>query len=96
MKELWSENEKFKRWLEVEIAVVEAYEKLGIAPAGTSQEIKKKAIVNVDRIKEIEKVVDHDVIAFIKSITENMGEEANYFHLGLTSSDVIDTALGLT
>lgn len=96
MKELWDEKEKFKRWLEVEIAVVEAYEKLGIAPKGTSQEIKKKAVVNVDRIKEIEKVVDHDVIAFIKSITENMGEEAKYFHMGLTSSDVIDTALGLT
>ena len=96
MKEIWSEEEKFKRWLEVEIAVVKAYEKLGVAPKGTASKILKKAVVDVERIKEVEKVVDHDVIAFIKSVTENMGDEAKYFHMGLTSSDVIDTALGLT
>jgi len=95
MKELWSEEEKFKRWLEVEIAVVEAYEKFDIAPRGTAKRIKEKALINVERIKEIEKTVDHDVIAFIKSVTENMGDEARYFHMGLTSSDVIDTAMGL-
>lgn len=96
MKELWEEEEKFKRWLEVEMAVVEAYEKLHMIPQGTVKKIKDKASIDVSRIKEIEKTVDHDVIAFIKSVTENMGDEARYFHMGLTSSDVIDTAMGLT
>jgi adenylosuccinate lyase len=92
MKELWSQEEKYKRWLEVEIAVVRAMEDLGKAPKGTFKKVKDGARINVNRILEIEKIVDHDVIAFIKSITENMGDEARFIHKGLTSSDVVDTA----
>ena len=95
MKDIWSEKEKYKRWLEVEIAVVRAMEELKYAPKGTADKIKSKAKINVERILEIEKVVDHDVIAFLKSVTENMGDEARYVHKGLTSSDIVDTAWAL-
>lgn len=95
MKELWTEETQYNRWLEVEIAVVKALEKTGRAPVGTAELIKEKAVINVKRIHEIEATVDHDVIAFIKAVTENMGDEARYFHMGLTSSDVVDTALSL-
>ncbi|MGQ9856621.1 MAG: adenylosuccinate lyase [Fervidobacterium sp.] len=95
LKSLWTLKAQYERWLEVELAVVEAYEELGIAPKGTAGEIRKKAVIDVDDILEIEKVVDHDVIAFIKSVTKNMGDEARYFHYGLTSSDIVDTANSL-
>ncbi|MFN4200485.1 MAG: adenylosuccinate lyase [Fervidobacterium gondwanense] len=95
LKSLWTLKAQYERWLEVELAVVEAYEELGIAPRGTSEEIRKKAVIDVEDILEIEKVVDHDVIAFIKSVTKNMGDEARYFHYGLTSSDIVDTANSL-
>ncbi|RKX49226.1 MAG: adenylosuccinate lyase [Thermotogae bacterium] len=95
MKELWTEEAQYLRWLEVEIAVVRALETLNMAPRGTAELIKRKAVINVERIHEIEGNVDHDVIAFIKSVTENMGDEARYFHKGLTSSDIVDTALSL-
>jgi len=95
VKEIWGEESKYERWLEVEIAAVKAMEDFGEAPKGTAELIKKNAVVNVKRILEIESVVDHDVIAFIKCATENMGDEARYFHKGLTSSDIVDTALSL-
>ena len=95
MKDIWSEKEKYKRWLEVEIAVVRAMEELKYAPIGTADTIESKAKINVGRILEIEEVVDHDVIAFLKSVTENMGDEARYVHKGLTPSDVVDTAWAL-
>lgn len=95
LKSLWTLKAQYERWLEVELAVVEAYEELGIAPRGTSEEIRKKAVIDVEDILEIEKVVDHDVIAFIKSVTKNMDDEARYFHYGLTSSDIVDTANSL-
>jgi adenylosuccinate lyase len=95
MKELWSEEEKFKRWLEVELSVIEAFEEKGLAPKGTANKIRMNAKIDVKKILEIESVVDHDVIAFIKSITDEMGDEARYFHKGLTSSDIVDTALSL-
>ncbi|APT76410.1 adenylosuccinate lyase [Marinitoga sp. 1137] len=95
LKELWSEEEKYKRWLEIELAVIEAFEEKNIAPKGTAEKIRKKAVIDVEKILEIESVVDHDVIAFIKSITDEMGDEARFFHKGLTSSDIVDTAWSL-
>jgi adenylosuccinate lyase len=95
VRDIWTLEKQYERWLRVEIAVVRAFEQKGIAPEGTAQKIKEKSVINVDRILEIEEVVDHDVIAFIKGVTENMGDEARYFHKGLTSSDVVDTALAI-
>ncbi len=95
MKEIWSLEEQFKRWLEVEIAVVRGMEEFGKAPSGTADKIKKKAVISVEKILDIEKITNHDVIAFVKSITENMGDEARYVHKGLTSSDIVDTGWAL-
>jgi adenylosuccinate lyase len=95
VRDIWTLEKQYERWLRVEIAVVRAFEQKGIAPEGTAQKIKEKSVINVDRILEIEEVVDHDVIAFIKGVTENMGDEARFFHMGLTSSDVVDTAWAL-
>ncbi|WP_333639971.1 MULTISPECIES: adenylosuccinate lyase [Mesotoga] len=95
LKDLWELRAQYERWLEVELAVVAAYEKTGLVPQGTHDKIASSARVDLDSILKIESEVDHDVIAFIKSVTQNMGDEARYFHLGLTSSDVVDTALSL-
>lgn len=95
LKELWELKAQYGRWLEVELAVVKAYEETGRAPAGTAEKIRSKVRIDVEGIAEIEEVVDHDVIAFIKYVTREMGDEARYFHLGLTSSDIVDTALSL-
>jgi len=95
LKSLWTLKAQYERWLEVELAVVEAYEDLGIAPRGISRSMREKAVIDVEDILRIEEVVDHDVIAFIKSVTKSFGDEARYFHYGLTSSDVVDTANNL-
>jgi len=95
LKSLWTLKAQYERWLEVELAVVEAYEEKGIAPKGTADTIRQKASIDAEDILEIEKIVDHDVIAFIKSVTKNMGDEARFFHYGLTSSDIVDTANSL-
>ncbi len=96
IKKIWELDSKFNYYLRVEIAVCEAYAKLGKIPADNLKEIKEKASFNVDRIDEIEKEVRHDVIAFLTNVNETVGEEnAKYIHMGLTSSDVIDTAFAL-
>jgi adenylosuccinate lyase len=95
MKNLWSEQAKFERWLEVELAVMEAYEEAGMIPKGYCKRARETAQIDVDEIEKIEASVDHDVIAFIKYVTSRMGDEARYFHYGLTSSDVVDTALSM-
>jgi len=95
IKDIWTLDDQYKRWLEVEIAVIEAFEELNLAPKGTSQKVRQKAKLDIQKILDTEKIVDHDVIAFIKVVTEDMGDEARYFHKGLTSSDVVDTALSL-
>lgn len=95
MGAIWTDEAKFQKFLEVEIAVCEAQVKLGRIPAEALAEIKAKAGFNVDRIKEIEEEVKHDVIAFLTSVAEHVGENSRFVHLGLTSSDVIDTALAL-
>lgn len=95
MAQIWSEENKFRRWLDVELAVCEAWAELGKIPPSSLQIIKEKASFSIERIEAIEKKVKHDVLAFLTNVAENVGEEARYIHLGLTSYDVVDTALSL-
>ncbi|MEH2464638.1 adenylosuccinate lyase [Nostoc sp.] len=95
MANLWSETYKLKTWLQVEIAVCEAQAELGYIPSQAVEEIKAKADFDTDRVLEIEAVVRHDVIAFLTNVNEYVGDAGRYIHLGLTSSDVLDTALAL-
>ncbi len=95
MAEIWTEESKFRSWLEVEIAVCEAWAELGVIPKEALEVIKKKARFEVARIEEIEAEVKHDVIAFLTNVAEYVGPEARYIHLGMTSSDVLDTAMAL-
>jgi adenylosuccinate lyase len=95
MGDLWTDNYKFKTWLQVEIAVCEAQAELGYIPAEAVEEIKAKANFDVKRILEIEAEVRHDVIAFLTNVNEYVGDAGRYIHLGMTSSDVLDTALAL-
>ena len=95
MGRLWDRETKFQKWLDVEIAVCEAWAELGEIPKDELREIKKKASFDVQQIDEIEKVVKHDVIAFLTSVAQSLGPEARFIHKGLTSSDILDTALAL-
>jgi len=95
MGRIWEPQYKFQKWLDVEICVCEAMAKEGMIPAQAVETIKKKARFSIDRIDEIEKEVKHDVIAFLTNLEENVGPEARYIHMGLTSSDILDTALAL-
>ncbi len=92
---IWSEENKYKIWLEIEIAAAEAMEKYKIIPKGVSSIVKKKGKIKVKRIHTIESKVRHDVIAFLSSITEQAGIKARYLHQGMTSSDVLDTGLNI-
>ncbi len=95
MTRIWSEENKFRRWLDVELAVCEAWAELGKIPPSSLEKIKKTANFSVERIEAIEKIVKHDVIAFLTNVAEYVGEDSRYIHLGLTSYDVVDTALSL-
>ncbi len=95
LTDIWSEENKYKIWLDVEIAAAEAMEKLGQIPRGVSSVVRKKAKINVSRIHKIEAKVKHDVIAFLTSITEKAGIKARYLHQGMTSSDVVDTSFNI-
>jgi adenylosuccinate lyase len=92
---LWSEQTRFQKWLDVELAVCEVHAEMGTIPAEAVAEIKAKAAFSVERIREIEKITDHDVIAFTTNLAENIGPAARFVHYGLTSSDVVDTANAL-
>ena len=92
---IWSEENKYKIWLDVEIAAAQAMEKLGQIPRGVSSIVRKKAKINVKRIHQIESQVKHDVIAFLTSVTEKTGIKARYLHQGMTSSDVLDTSFNI-
>ena len=94
-KKIWSEEEKFKRWLLVELSVLKVLEKNKIVPKNTEKKIRLKAKKKTDRILELEKILKHDVLSFTTSIAEQVGEPARFFHFGLTSSDVVDTAFSL-
>ncbi|MCL0058003.1 adenylosuccinate lyase [Dehalococcoidales bacterium] len=94
MKRVWSDENKFNKWLEVEIAVCEAWAELGVIPKETIPKIKL-ARLNLKRMEELLKETHHDMTAFLGSLAESLGDESRFIHLGLTSSDVIDTALSL-
>jgi adenylosuccinate lyase len=98
MGNIWSEKNKFQKWLDVEIAVCKAWNKLGKIPDEALKEIIEKTHIDdetIERINELDKVYNHDVLAFVSAVAEQVGENGRYIHLGLTSSDVIDTALAL-
>src|SRR2546430_3510950 len=95
MGALWSEQSKFQKWLEVEIAVCEVHSELGTMPRYALEQIKERGKLSVERINEIEKITNHDVIAFTTNLSENIGEASRFVHYGLTSSDVVDTANAL-
>jgi adenylosuccinate lyase len=95
MGALWSEQNKFQKWLDVEIAVCEVHAENGIIPREALEEIKARAQFSVARINEIEKTTNHDVIAFTTNLAESIGEASRFVHYGLTSSDVVDTANAL-
>jgi adenylosuccinate lyase len=95
MGAIWSDENKFQKWLDVEIATAEAEAEAGLIPKSAARAIRRKGRVDVQRILEIEKEVKHDVIAFTTNVAEHVGREARYLHFGLTSNDVVDTAQGL-
>ena len=95
MKKIWNLEQKFGYYLQVELAVCDAYNKTGVIPDEALKEIKEKATFSVSRIDEIEREVNHDVIAFLTNVNENVGENSRFIHMGMTSSDVIDTAFAL-
>ena len=95
MGRLWDLETKYQKWLDIEIAVCEAWAELGEIPKTDMREIKKRARFDIKRIDEIEKIVKHDVIAFLTSVAQSLGPEARFIHKGLTSSDILDTALAL-
>ena len=95
LTDIWSEENKYKIWLDVEIAAAQAMEKYKIIPYGVSSVVRKKGKINVKRIHEIESKVKHDFIAFLTSITEQVGIKARYLHQGMTSSDVLDTSFNI-
>ena len=94
MRDVWTEENKFGAYLEVEILSCEAWSKLGVIPAEDVEKIRANAKFNVDRIKEIEEQTRHDVVAFTRTVSESLGEERKWVHYGLTSTDVVDTANG--
>ena len=95
MGALWSDQARFERMLEVEVAVCRAQARRGLVPASALETIETQARVDVERIAEIERTTEHDVIAFVSQVAETVGPDGRFLHLGLTSSDVVDTALAL-
>ncbi|WP_231556099.1 MULTISPECIES: adenylosuccinate lyase [Thermotoga] len=92
---MWTEEAKYRRWLEVELAVMKAYEELGTIPKGVTERVRNKARIDVELFKKIEERTNHDVVAFVEGIGTMIGEDSRFFHYGLTSSDVLDTANSL-
>lgn len=95
MRNVWSTENKYSKMLEIELLICEAWNKLGLVPEKSLENIKNKATFNVERIKEIEKITNHDVIAFVTNVSENVGKDGRFIHMGATSSDILDTALAL-
>ena len=95
MTRIWSPENKYQKWLNVEILACEAMARLGKIPKKSLKNIKEKVSINVGRIDEIEKITKHDVIAFLTSLTEKVGEDGRFIHMGMTSSDVLDTAFAV-
>ncbi len=95
MRQLWSLENKFRTWMEVELAICDGWAELGVIPSEALEKIRQKASFTVERVLELERTYQHDLIAFVRAMTEEMGEEARFVHMGVTSYDVEDTALGL-
>ena len=95
MGAIWTLQHEFEVMLEIEIAACEAMAEIGLIPHEAVKTIKERATFDLDRVKEIEKVTNHDIIAFLTAVAEHVGEDSKYIHKGLTSSDVKDTALGV-
>ena len=95
MGRIWSEENSFQKWLDIEILAAEALAQMGKVPKAAIGRIRKNARFNVERIREIEREVKHEVIAFLSSVAESIGDDARFLHLGMTSSDVMDTALAI-
>ena len=95
MKNIWSDQNKYDTWLDVELAAVEVLVEDGIVPSESYEIIKKKAKFSVERTLEIEKTTNHDVIAFLTNLSENIGPDSRYIHMGMTSSDLLDTSMAL-
>ncbi|MCS7224806.1 MAG: adenylosuccinate lyase [Armatimonadetes bacterium] len=95
MRQLWSLENKFRTWMKVELAICDGWAQLGVIPEADLRNIHEKASFTVERVLELEKVYDHDLLAFVRAMTEQMGDEAKFVHMGVTSYDVEDTALGL-
>src|SRR6266571_6592428 len=96
MARIWSEESKLARWLDVELAALDGWADVGAVPTEAVAEIRTRARVPTpQRVGEIERVTDHDTAAFIDAVTEQLGAEGRWIHFGLTSSDVVDTALSL-
>jgi len=95
MGKIWEPENRFRKWLDIELLVCEALNKSGEIPSSSLKKIKQKASFDIERIDEIEREVKHDVIAFLTSVSEYVGEDARYIHMGLTSSDILDTSLSL-
>jgi adenylosuccinate lyase len=95
MAEVWSEESKLRKWLEIEILAVEARVERGEVPAEALREIRERASFDPARVREIEETVHHDVIAFLTNVAETVGESSRYLHYGMTSSDILDTGLAL-
>ncbi|MDD5129325.1 MAG: adenylosuccinate lyase [Candidatus Omnitrophica bacterium] len=95
MKSIWQEEFKFKTMLDIEILAIEAYSKEGIVPLQAVKRIKQKARFNIQQINKIEEKTQHDVVAFVSNVAQYIGKDAQYLHMGLTSSDILDTTLGV-
>ena len=95
MSEIWTDQNQFKSWLDVELAVCRAWSELGAIPKDDVELLYSKASFDIDRIREIEESTRHDVVAFTRAVSETLGDEKKWIHYGLTSTDVVDTALGL-
>jgi len=95
MGRIWTDENRFHKMLDIEILACEAFAKQGLIPSKAAKKIKERAGFDVGRIHEIEEKTNHDVVAFIQNVSENIGEEAKYLHFGLTSSDILDTALSV-
>ena len=95
MKNIWMEENKYKIWLDIEIAAAQAMEKFHYIPKGVASKVRKKAKINVKRIHKIESKVSHDVIAFLTNMAEYIGPDSRFVHMGMTSSDLLDTSLAL-
>ena len=97
MSRVWAEESKLETWLAVELAVIDAWAEVGTVPAPSARGIRERARVpSLERVAELERVTNHDVAAFVDAVSADLGPDGRWFHYGLTSSDVVDTALALT